>query len=465
MSFVYFCHVQLPPALIQSLQGLPGFDEQRFVDIHNAGRSLTSIRLNPARSEIILQSFKDRNINCTPIPWAGSGYYLSERPSFTFDPLFHAGTYYVQEASSMFLEQALHQSVDVSKPLRVLDLCAAPGGKSTHLQSLLSAESLLVSNEVIRQRVNVLKDNMVKWGSSNVIVTNNDPKDFSKLKGFFDVIVVDAPCSGSGLFRRDEEAINEWSENNVILCSQRQQRILADVLPALKEGGALIYSTCSYSQQEDEAIADWLTTEFPLSNMSLSVKPDWNMTETVTSSGNKGYRFWPHLVKGEGFFLAAFRLDDGAVYKNKSKPAIKPATKQLLPLVSSWADLANSELIQVNDKVYAWPAALFGDFDLLLQNLRIVYSGTLLGELAHKKLIPDQALAMSEMTAETIVRTELQLSEAISYLQKNALENTGWTTGWQLATYRGQELGWMNVLPNRINNYYPKELRILKQKS
>lgn len=464
MSFGYLCRVQLPSALIESLQGLPGFNEPLFVATHNAGTALTSIRLNPARSGTGLNPFENSNINCTPVPWARNGYYLSERPSFTFDPLFHAGAYYVQEASSMFLEQALQATVDVSKPLRVLDLCAAPGGKSTHLQSLLSADSLLVSNEVIRQRVNVLKDNMVKWGSGNVIVTNNDPKDFSKLKGFFDVILVDAPCSGSGLFRRDEEAINEWSENNVILCSQRQQRILADVLPALKEGGVLIYSTCSYSQQEDETIADWLTGEFPLSNIPIRISGDWNISEAVTPSGNSGYRFWPHLAKGEGFFLAAFRLDEGAVYKSKNKPAIKPGTQQLLPLVAPWAHPANSELIQVNDKVYAWPAALFESFDLLLQQLRIVYSGILLGELAHKKLIPDHALAMSSIVAETVGRIELPLSEAISYLQKNTIDNAGWATGWQLATYNKQALGWMNVLPNRVNNYYPKELRILKQK-
>ncbi|WP_114789266.1 RsmF rRNA methyltransferase first C-terminal domain-containing protein [Niabella yanshanensis] len=456
--------MQLPSALIQSLQGLPGFNEQQFVDIHNADIPVTSIRLNPAKPEVVLQSFNDRDINCMPIPWTSNGYYLSERPSFTFDPLFHAGTYYVQEASSMFLEQALQQSVDVSNPLRVLDLCAAPGGKSTHLQSLLSPGSLLVSNEVIRQRVNILKDNIVKWGSSSVVVTNNDPKDFSKLKGYFDVILVDAPCSGSGLFRRDEEAIDEWSENNVVLCSQRQQRILADVLPALKEGGVLIYSTCSYSQQEDEDIADWLTSEFALSNISFKIQDDWHITEAVTSSGNRGYRFWPHLAKGEGFFLAAFQLHEGDIYKNKNRHAIKAATKQLSPLVAAWANPDNNELIQVNDKIYAWPAALFGDFDLILQHLRIIYSGTLLGELAHKKLIPDHALAMSRMVGEAIGRTELQLSESISYLQKNTIENTGWTSGWQLATYNNHALGWMNVLPNRINNYYPKELRILKQK-
>ncbi|MCH5720680.1 methyltransferase RsmF C-terminal domain-like protein [Niabella hibiscisoli] len=456
--------MQLPSSLLQSLQGLAGFDEQRFVNIHNSNTSVTSIRLNPAKSETVLRSFGERNVDCTPIPWTRNGYYLSERPSFTFDPLFHAGCYYVQEASSMFLEQVLKQSVALDQPLKILDLCAAPGGKSTHLQSLISPDSLLVSNEVIRQRVNILKDNMVKWGSSNVVVTNNDPKDFSKLKGYFDVIVVDAPCSGSGLFRRDEAAISEWSENNVVLCSQRQQRILADILPTLKDGGVLVYSTCSYSRQEDEDIADWLTTTFPLSNIPLNVNADWKIIEAVTTSGNKGYRFWPHLAKGEGFFLAAFKLNDGDTYKNKSKSAVKPLTKQLLPLVSSWAALANSELIQVNDKVYAWPSVLLDDFDVLLQHLKLIYSGTLLGELAHKKLIPDHALAMSKKVAESIVCADLGLPEAIAYLQKNTIENTGLSTGWQLARYNKQVLGWMNVLSNRINNYYPKELRILKQK-
>ena len=240
------------------------------------------------------------------IPWAEHGYYLESRPSFTFDPLFHAGCYYVQEASSMFLEQALKQTVDLSHPLKVLDLCAAPGGKSTHLLSLISNESLLVSNEVIRSRANILNDNIAKWGCSNVIVTNNDPRDFQRIENYFDVIVVDAPCSGSGLFRRDSEAIEEWSEQNVALCSQRQQRILADVLPALKNGGMLIYSTCSYSKQEDEEICEWLINELKIESLKLKFEENWNVIES-----DDGYRFWPDKVKGEGFFIACFRKNNG----------------------------------------------------------------------------------------------------------------------------------------------------------
>ena len=227
--------MQLPQALLDSLEGVKGFDEEAFINVHESDERVTSIRINPfKRSDP--DSYRDVNFK-SKIPWTEYGYYLETRPSFTFDPLFHAGCYYVQEASSMFLEQALKQTVDLSQPLKVLDLCAAPGGKSTHLLSLISKESLLVSNEVIRSRANILTDNIMKWGCSNVIVTNNDPRDFQRIENYFDVIVVDAPCSGSGLFRRDPDAIEEWSEQNVALCSQRQQRILADILPALKNQG------------------------------------------------------------------------------------------------------------------------------------------------------------------------------------------------------------------------------------
>lgn len=254
--------VQLPEQLLRSLETAAGFDRLTFEEVHASGEQVTSIRFNPSKN--VYHQPGDHRL--APVPWTQNGYYLAQRPSFTFDPLFHAGVYYVQEASSMFLEQALRQTTDLSQPLKVLDLCASPGGKSTHLQSLLSPASLLVSNDVIRSRAHVLKDNIVKWGSLNVVVTNNDPADFSALENYFDVIVVDAPCSGSGLFRRDEDAIGEWSVNNVTLCTQRQQRILADAWPSLKRGGLLIYSTCSYSMEEDEDIVKWLRREFLLEN-------------------------------------------------------------------------------------------------------------------------------------------------------------------------------------------------------
>src|SRR6185295_2766131 len=247
--------------------------------VHRGREQVTSIRVNPLKMPVASSEWSVGDTHDSPltthVPWSQYGYYLSQRPSFTFDPLFHAGCYYVQEASSMFLEQALKQTVDLSRSLKVLDLAAAPGGKSTHIQSLISKDSLLVSNEVIRSRSNILKDNIIKWGGDNVVVTNNDPKQFGKLENYFDGIVVDAPCSGSGLFRRDEQAIGEWSENNVQLCSQRQQRILADVWPALKKEGVLIYSTCSYSKEEDEEIVGWMKNNLSAINCQLEVDKNW----------------------------------------------------------------------------------------------------------------------------------------------------------------------------------------------
>ncbi len=172
----------------------------------------------------------------------------------------------------MFLEQAFTQATNGATHLNVLDLCAAPGGKSTHLLSLMDQNSLLVSNEVIQSRSAILSENLQKWGHDNVVVTNNDPKDFQRLPGFFDVIVVDAPCSGEGLFRKDPGAIKEWSEDAVALCSKRQRRILSDVWPALKTGGILIYSTCTYNSQENEENLRWLQQEYEVESIPLNAK-------------------------------------------------------------------------------------------------------------------------------------------------------------------------------------------------
>lgn len=444
--------MQLPAALLNSLQGLKGFDKKSFEEVHASGEQITSIRLNPfKRATIPKQQSK--------VPWAEHGYYLEARPSFTFDPLFHAGCYYVQEASSMFLEQAFRWATDLSKQLRVLDLCAAPGGKSTHIQSLISKDSLLVSNEVIRSRAAVLKDNIVKWGSPNVVVTNNDPKDFARLKNYFDVIVVDAPCSGSGLFRRDPDAIAEWSENNVQLCSQRQQRILADVWPALKNEGILIYSTCSYSRQEDEDIVSWLKTAFSLTPLKLPFDPEWGIT---LSDGC--YRFWPDKVKGEGFFIACFQKKEGDEFvaaKIKSRP--EPITNKESTIINNWVRPDGLSFVRHAETVYAWPKVLYNDFNLLLGQLRVIYSGVLTGVLMRDKLVPDHALAMSGICSASVGKIELTYEEAIKYLQRKELRLDTQVKGWYLAAFQGHPLGWINILPNRINNYYPKELRILKE--
>ena len=455
--------IKIPEQLIHSLINTKGFDKESFEKVHLSGKQLTSIRLNPFKS---ISQLTNKPINkLTKVPWTQYGFYLDQRPSFTFDPLFHAGCYYVQEASSMFLEQALKQTVDLSKQLKVLDLCAAPGGKSTHIHSLISSDSLLVSNEVIRSRANILKDNIIKWGCENAVVTNNDPKDFARLENYFDVIVVDAPCSGSGLFRKDNDAINEWSENNVQLCSQRQQRILADVWPALKKNGILIYSTCSYSKEEDEDIVNRLINEFAIdySPLTLPVRqagihPDWGIVDT-----GKGYRFWPDKVKGEGFFMACFQKKEGETekaFKTKSKP--EQVTRKEMELIEKWVRKDGKSFIKHINTVYAWPEQHVNDFGFLLKQLHVVYSGTLVGELMRDKLVPDHALAMSTWVDDSISRTELDDKQSIQYLQRKDINIAPGNKGWQLVTYQEHPLGWINVLPNRINNYYPKELRILK---
>jgi len=450
---------QLPPTLLQSLQNLPGFDEQPFIKVHQSGEQITSIRVNSNKFSIANSQLKIEN----KVEWSSQGYYLKERPSFTLDPLFHAGAYYVQEASSMFLEEALKQSIDLSQPLKVLDLCAAPGGKSTLIQSVISKYSLLISNEVIKTRVNILSENITKWGASNVIVTNNDPKDFQRLKNYFDVIVVDAPCSGSGLFRKDNEAIDEWSEQNVNLCSRRQQRILADIIPALKENGVLIYSTCSYSKQEDEDICDWLIKECQLSIVNFQLPANWNIIE----SNDHGYRFYPDKVKGEGFFIAAFRkqqVESGEmqVVKNQNK-AEKITAKEIEVMRTYLKDISSFSFIKLKDEIISIPSHLANDLSIIQAALYIKKAGTKIGTIIRDELIPDHELALSNMLSDTVFNIEVDEQTALQYLRRAAIELSSEQKGWALLKFQGVPLGWVKLLPGRVNNYYPKEWRILNK--
>ncbi len=470
--------MQLPSSLLRSLEQVKGFDQTAFEEIHAGGEQVVSVRMNPLKLSIgngqlaignqqnfstsleVLQQHPSTPLRA--VPWSSSGYYLNQRPSFTLDPLLHAGAYYVQEASSMFLEQALTQTVDLSQPLLVLDLCAAPGGKSTLLQSLISNKSLLVSNEVIQARVNILKENCIKWGGNNVVVTNNDPSAFSKLSGLFDVLVVDAPCSGSGLFRRDADAISEWSEDNVKLCSQRQQRILADAWNCLKEDGVLIYSTCSYSAEEDEEILDWMMTEFNVEVLQLKIDNSWNIDEVETKQAAYGYRFWPYKVKGEGFFIAAFRKKESTDAVRMKIKNTQLASKQEAAVAANWLQSTDGlTFIKQGQNIAAIPAAWNETIQYLMQELKVRYAGVELGTLAKNDLLPEHALALSTLLKEEIVKVELDLTQALDYLRKNELKIDSEHKGWALAVYNHFPLGWMKLLGNRINNYYPKEWRIL----
>lgn len=465
--------MQLPPALISSLQYATGFDEAAFKAVHQSGEQVTSVRLNPFKISNAGVSDSDPqlsiiNYQLTTVPWCSNGIYLSQRPSFTSDPLFHAGAYYVQEASSMFVEEALKQTVDLTQPLRVLDLCAAPGGKSTLIQSLLTDKSLLVSNEVIKTRVNILAENITKWGAANVIVTNNDPKDFQRLEQYFDVVVVDAPCSGSGLFRKDPEAITEWSEQNVQLCSQRQQRILADILPSLKEDGVLIYSTCSYSEDEDEAIADWLVEEMNMEGMRLKVEESWGIIETVAAKhGAYGYRFYPDKVKGEGFFIAAFKKTggiDAAKTAKRQKSKSEKLTSKEAAIVQPYLNIPDDFFfIKQKDEVLAIAKVFEDDLVAIQHALYIKKAGVKLGTVIRNELIPDHELAISNIINPSQPAVAVDEATALQYLRRNDIAVDTSVKGWALITRLQQPLGWAKILPNRINNYYPREWRILNK--
>jgi len=453
--------LSLPAPFLQTLEGVVGFNKAAFEAVHTSGETVTTIRVNPNKKpdQILYE-------HTSPVPWCPHGQYLNARPSFTLDPNFHAGAYYVQDASSMFLWQALTQVVGDSDGLKVLDLCAAPGGKSTLLSSYFK-NGLVVSNEVIKQRAAVLVENTSKWGAHNMVVTNNDPSHFQSLPQFFDVMVVDAPCSGSGLFRKDPTAIDGWSTDLVALCAQRQQRILADALPALALGGTLIYATCSYDPNEDEHIADWLVNEMGLMPQAIDINNYPGIVETAASiSKAPGYRFYPDQIRGEGFFIAAFKKEkevSNTLTSFKSKDAVlekltKKMQEQLvevLPANDTIATFLQSGMIK------AIPAVFESSILQLASQLYIKKAGVSVGELKGKDFIPAHEYALSYLPLDIFNRVDLDKEQALSYLRRAEFNCSG-EKGWNLMRYNGLGLGWAKILPNRTNNYYPQEWRILK---
>lgn len=449
-----------------------------------------------------------------PVAWSSEGVYLDERLTFTFDPLFHAGCYYVQEASSMFVEQALRQYVN--EPIVMLDLCAAPGGKSTHARSVLPEGSLLVANEVMRNRSQVLAENLAKWGHPDVMVTNNDPADFSALPSFFDVILTDVPCSGEGMFRKDPVAIEEWTPENVEICWQRQRRIIADIWPCLKPGGILIYSTCTFNTKEDEENVRWIQQEFGAELLPLEVRKEWNITGCLLKEEQEAtapqeivsiaqsvavpqetvpvYHFFPHKTKGEGFFLAVLRkpcseadenetekawetvcsqksaISKSAIAraaKKKGKHAGKGGTsvaKEWMNVARSWvSDTDHYSILADAETVYAFPNAHLEELEALRQNLKVIQSGVSIGEVKGRDLIPAHALALCPLLLRdgAFVVEDISYEQAIAYLRKEAIVlPAAVERGFVLLTYRGVPLGFVKNIGNRANNLYPQEWRI-----
>ena len=380
-----------------------------------------SVRLNPwkADNEVLFPHQQ-------PIPWCKEGYWLPQRPNFTLDPLFHAGAYYVQEAGSLFLDHVLR--THVKTPVSVLDLCAAPGGKSTLMRAALPEGAVLVSNEVDRRRASILMENMQKQGHPDVLVTHNLPRDFQKTNLVFDVILTDVPCSGEGLFRRDENAINEWSLPNVHMCQKRQREILTDIWSCLRTGGLLIYSTCTFNTHENEENVRWICEELGAEILPVSIQPEWNITGSLLSGFEVPvYRFIPGATKSEGLFMAILRkISDGPTCA--TLPKLLRGQVKGTPLIHLLSD------------------------------------GIPLGEQKGKEVIPTTAQALSLATSPNAYpHVELSLEEARRYLHRESfILPADAPRGFVIVTYQKHPLGFMKNLGDRANNLYPKNWAIKK---
>lgn len=449
----------LPNELISRLNEQEGFDFEAFRKVHEQGDETISIRLNP---------FKQNKIpfeSVTPVPWCDKGYYLSDRPVFILDPLCHAGCYNVQEASSMFIAHILTAIGLVKSEIRALDLCAGPGDKSTLLTSYLGNRSLLVSNEVIESRVNILMNNMTRWGTANVVVTNNDPTAFGRLPGYFDLLLVDAPSSGSGMIRKDQNMVDDWSLANIKLCSDRQKQMLSGSLSSLITNGYLIYSTSSYSREENEDILDWILTEYAFESVSVSFDATWGIEETHSTEHNAfGYRFYPHKVQGEGFFIAVMKKKEVQTTFNRNQSKSEKDVI-LSAVISDWiAEDEGYEHFIHEGHIYAFPKDYAEDLKWLQQVLYLKQAGTNIGKWTGLEIVPSQDLAWSIHVKKDLPAEDVPLDIALQFLRNERLNMGDFRSlkpGWCLVRYKGANLGWVKVLPNKIDNYYPKEARFL----
>ena len=456
--------INLPVDFIARTTALLG--EEQFAAMREAlieKESPVSIRVNRLKTDKMPD-------DSHRVAWCDTGYYLSSRPTFTFDPFFHAGCYYVQEASSMFLEQVLKQYV--SGPVVMLDLCAAPGGKSTLARSVLPEGSLLVANEVMRGRVQVLAENITKWGHPDTVVLNNDPADFACLGELFDVILTDVPCSGEGMFRKDPVAVEEWSVENVTLCWQRQRRIVHDIWPCLKPGGLLVYSTCTYNREENEDNVAWIAEELGAEILPVEVQPEWGIVGNLTETEFPVYRFLPHRTEGEGLFMAVLRKTgesdaDDFIVSRKGKKSKGNKEKSKLPVVpqevKAWIKNGDAYSFMADQgRVMAFPLAYQEVYNRLRDRMRVISGGIQLAELKGKDLIPSHSLAMSACRNDKVFPVaEVNYEQAIAYLRKEAFAlDADVARGYILIRYKGMALGFVKNIGNRANNLYPQEWRI-----
>ena len=394
------------------------------------------------------------------VMWCDSGWYLRERPSYTLDPLFHAGCYYPQEASGMFLGYVYRNVIGTNNKIKVLDLCGAPGGKSTHLSSLIAENGLLVANEVIRSRASVLAENLTKWGLSNSIVTNSDPAAFSSLGEFFDLVVADLPCSGEGMFR-DEVARKEWSVANTVHCSERQRRIVMDVWPSLKKDGFMIYSTCTFNPAENEENIKWLSEQTGVTSLKVDITHFPGIME-IEYKGLTGYSFQPGRIRGEGLFVAVLRKETGGreLSLKHSPPSTNTVKGDWLRIAASLTDSEQERYTLNKDIISLLPASPSLIFNLK-KNLRVVKGATDIARITGNGYIPHHDLAMSvKYRKGAMSMYSLTRDESIAYLRRDNIPAGKMDKGWVIVTCEGVRLGFVKNIGSRLNNYYPVDWRI-----
>ncbi len=418
-----------------------------------------AIRRNPFKAGICPEGKK--------VEWCEHARLLSERPQFTLDPHFHAGSYYVQDSSSMFVGHAFrHLLKDMKlpqdRPIRVLDLCAAPGGKTTDIAASLreafGSNFLLVSNEVMKARVGILADNVALWGDPNIVVSSDDPLAFSALPGFFDIIVADVPCSGEGMFRKDEQAQQQWSENNVSLCAARQKRIVADVWPALRQGGIFIYSTCTFNKYENDDNISWIVKELVAEMLFDSdlLKLGDKLIKT-----KYGYSLVPGHVEGEGQYCSAVRKTSSVEFKDARAPKHGRLKESQFP---KWIeDYMNIDVLirQRAELIIGVPKNIAFDLAVLEQQVRTVTVGCAIGSLKGQTLVPDADLALSlAFNKEIFPSAQVDRQSALAFLHRDAISLQDCPKGFVTVTYEGVPLGFVKNLGNRCNNLHPQSRRI-----